>query len=180
MTWKWLSLLFFFGLFPIWGRLIEFSISTFFILSLLVSHSCIFLWHHSTSVSVFLSFGLYPLPSSVFPLLHLLLQSSLHHLNILISVLSCQFCSSILSAQVSLPYIRTGLVTIVFTAAFSIITLFLTFLATYPNQLPLDVSYTRDRKPMGSFQLSSRQSEERQHRAATMATLQRRRSRTAR
>ena len=43
------------------------------------------------------------------------------HLNILISVLSSKFCSAFLSAQVSLPYIRTGLMTLLYTAALSII-----------------------------------------------------------
>ena len=38
------------------------------------------------------------------------------HLNILISVLSSKSCSAFLSAQVSLPYIRTGLMTVLYTS----------------------------------------------------------------
>ena len=63
--------MFFFGLSPIWGRRIKFSISTFsglvLLLSLLVSPSCISLKHHSTSVSVVLLF-----PCSMISIIHLL------------------------------------------------------------------------------------------------------------
>ena len=38
-------------------------------------------------------------------------------LNILISVLSSKFCSAFLRAQVSLQYIETGLITVLYTAA---------------------------------------------------------------
>ena len=68
------------------------------------------------------------------------------HLNILISVLSSKSSSAFLSSQVSLTYIRTGLMTVLYTASSRIVgilllhVLFLTFLATFPNQLPLDVS----------------------------------------
>ena len=62
--------------FAICGRRIEFSFYTFsglvLLLSLLVSPSCLFLYHQSTSVSVFLSFGVLSLPAPKFSLLHLL------------------------------------------------------------------------------------------------------------
>ena len=132
-------------------RFPEFSISTFsgcvLLLSLLVSYSCFFLLHHSTSVSVVLSFGIHHFhvlitaSSSVFPstrpnhisvaslIFSLMFTTPAHissfpifsilfipiiHVNILISVLSSKFCSAFLSGQVSLPYIRTGLMTVLY------------------------------------------------------------------
>ena len=115
-------------------------ISTFsglVLLSFLLSPSCIFIYQHSTSVLVFLFFGVHPLPCShyyiffglslhsldslifslmfaspvlgrisSFPIFSLIFIHIIH----LISVLSNKFCSASLSAQVSLPYIRTGLI----------------------------------------------------------------------
>ena len=65
--------------FPIWGRRTEFSISTFS-------------GHHSTSVSVVLSFRVHPLPSYMFPLLYLHHSFSPHGLTI--SVLFLLFSHS--------------------------------------------------------------------------------------
>ena len=80
----------FFGLFPIWGRRIEFSLSTLLglvaLLSVFVSHACIVLKHHSISFRL-LSFGVNPLPSSMFSLRHLPQSFSPHGPTISVSLL---------------------------------------------------------------------------------------------
>ena len=66
---------------PIWGRHIKFSISTFsgiLLLHFLLHVFSYTVYHHSTSVSVVLSFGVHPLPSAVFSLLHVLQSFSPH------------------------------------------------------------------------------------------------------
>ena len=84
---------------------------------------------HGLTISVsLLLFSLLCLPH--LPLLLFIIPDLLNplfpiiHLNILISVLSSNFFSASLSAQVSLPYIRTGLMTVLYNAALSIMGVF--------------------------------------------------------
>ena len=151
---------YFFGLFPIWGRHITFSISMFFALVLLLSVCTPFSFMSFLITSLHPSFGL-PIfqcpPTTIFQVLittsssvflatwsnHLshfsyfltyvchtclahissflifsILFIPIIHLNILMSVLSRKLCSAFLRALVSLPYIRTDLLTLIYTAAF--------------------------------------------------------------
>ena len=61
----------------------------------IIAPSCVFLEHHSTSVSVFLSFGVHSLPSSMLSLVHLLQPFSPHGLAISVSLLLfvCHTCA---------------------------------------------------------------------------------------
>ena len=81
---------FFAGLFPMVSahRLFNFHVLRFCASSIFTYLSFMtFLKHHSTPVSVFLSFGVHSLPLSMFSLPHLLQSSSPHGLTISISLL---------------------------------------------------------------------------------------------